>query len=1006
MITLFFFIIGQYGVTSVFADMADNNSNPNLIASSSSVDQALQPSSASARVDQLNEIATLQEQNVVPAPVLPVAAQPQNIDTTMPVAIPQFYIVAKDGTSKVYTPTIDTLSFEDEFVKAQVIYLGNDQWKLQVTAKKEISQVYFPWQQNRQPLGENISEELYYLPFISGITEKVEHKNTDFVWGWSVDYPGSLFAPLVVTATDDKARVVAALNWPPKKVRPLYAAQRMTLLYEEEIKVGESSDFGALISEVQADLTKGEVPWQMALDHYREWLDPKMGEVEYPDWMWETHGIMNIQLENVYNFDAEKFKRLWDAYKEDFQWMQFWGQMGGYAGECCGLDYEMYSRYMPTITSLVNKIKLEGGYTGFYSTPFYDKGDPRSLLDTPEGVAWLEGWLTANEAYGANAHYIDTLGRTVYGDPAFIMELFKTMVRDNTLIEGAVDIYRSASLMSGALRGGFWQGDPGDTPENSDFTTFARFGRYLLNDRIMFMGASNDDTMFWGAKADYWSERQVFLLGMKFDAIMITEGLNSVDNRNPVMDGMIDERDRVNWWDRRPEYLDVKGLTGLPEGIEVRRFVDKDGKTLIVVENWNQIADKSFYVDGAKIFISTEKFSIIDMEKVMSKSAGDADGDGFVTAADYSIWADENGQVGVNSRADFNRDGKVDVLDYAIWSEHYNPPRTSRPGDANGDSIVDAADYTIWSDTYRQSGIGLAADFNNDGTVDGGDYTIWAANFAPPSADANADGKVDGGDITIYYDNLGRPNPNMAADFNKDGKVNTKDYEFWQKEYSKSTVPVLPAAALPTPPAPYVLPVSADGSGCEPVPAPAPIPTTNRPGDANGDGLVDSADYTIWSDTYNQSGKNLAADFNNDGTVDGGDYMVWAANYAPPLMPPSADANADGVVDGGDITVYYDNVGLSNPNMAADFNKDGKVNTKDYEFWHTESSRSTNTVVPAASASPQDTVMTVNPDPAKNDMPALTLASASTGAAKRLSNNSFSTYRPTKKSKFRWSDEE
>ena len=52
------------------------------------------------------------------------------------------------------------------------------------------------------------------------------------------------------------------------------------------------------------------------------------------------------------------------------------------------------------------------------------------------------------------------------------------------------------------------------------------------------------------------------------------------------------------------------------------------------------------------------------------------------------------------------------------------------PGDANGDGAVDAADYTLWADGFGTTGAGFAdGDFNGDSTVDAADYTIWADHF-------------------------------------------------------------------------------------------------------------------------------------------------------------------------------------------------------------------------------------------------------------------------------------
>jgi GH35 family endo-1,4-beta-xylanase len=50
------------------------------------------------------------------------------------------------------------------------------------------------------------------------------------------------------------------------------------------------------------------------------------------------------------------------------------------------------------------------------------------------------------------------------------------------------------------------------------------------------------------------------------------------------------------------------------------------------------------------------------------------------------------------------------------------------------------------------------------------------------------------------------------------------------------------------------------------------------PGDYNGDGTVDAADYSVWRDTFGSS-DDLRADGNGDGVVDDGDYGVWKALF-------------------------------------------------------------------------------------------------------------------------------
>jgi YD repeat-containing protein len=57
-------------------------------------------------------------------------------------------------------------------------------------------------------------------------------------------------------------------------------------------------------------------------------------------------------------------------------------------------------------------------------------------------------------------------------------------------------------------------------------------------------------------------------------------------------------------------------------------------------------------------------------------------------------------------------------------------------------------------------------------------------------------------------------------------------------------------------------------------------PANQLPGDANSDGTVSDADYTIWADHYGMVGASFAqGDFNGTGTVTEADYTIWADNY-------------------------------------------------------------------------------------------------------------------------------
>ncbi|MBI3980842.1 hypothetical protein HY345_02490 [Candidatus Microgenomates bacterium] len=58
------------------------------------------------------------------------------------------------------------------------------------------------------------------------------------------------------------------------------------------------------------------------------------------------------------------------------------------------------------------------------------------------------------------------------------------------------------------------------------------------------------------------------------------------------------------------------------------------------------------------------------------------------------------------------------------------------------------------------------------------------------------------------------------------------------------------------------------------------ISDSTKPGDANGDNVVDGVDYVIWLNHYNQTtNKGVSeGDFNKDNKVDGLDYVIWVNN--------------------------------------------------------------------------------------------------------------------------------
>lgn len=51
------------------------------------------------------------------------------------------------------------------------------------------------------------------------------------------------------------------------------------------------------------------------------------------------------------------------------------------------------------------------------------------------------------------------------------------------------------------------------------------------------------------------------------------------------------------------------------------------------------------------------------------------------------------------------------------------------------------------------------------------------------------------------------------------------------------------------------------------------------PGDYNGNGVVDAADYVVFRNSFGQTAAGLPADGNNNGTIDNGDYTFWKERF-------------------------------------------------------------------------------------------------------------------------------
>ncbi len=106
---------------------------------------------------------------------------------------------------------------------------------------------------------------------------------------------------------------------------------------------------------------------------------------------------------------------------------------------------------------------------------------------------------------------------------------------------------------------------------------------------------------------------------------------------------------------------------------------------------------------------------------------GDFNLDGLVDNADFAVWSEAQGAIGVasNLTADADGDGDVDLADVQVWQDNLgNGTLKDLLGDYNGNGVVGEADYLWWRTTFGSSAT-LDADGNGDGRVNAADYTLW-----------------------------------------------------------------------------------------------------------------------------------------------------------------------------------------------------------------------------------------------------------------------------------------
>lgn len=509
--------------------------------------------------------------------------------------------------------------FDDATATIRLRHDGQGHWSAEFTAHREIKAVSFPWMPRPYtPTGETAEPSRVYYPFIGGLVER-DGDRPPFHW-WGLAYPGEAFAPLVIQAHRTRARIVAATNWPLRRVRVFFAHRQVQHWYDQlHARPGTTRTLHAMVLEVHGDDLHGYAPWALALERYARWLRSYDRTLEdAPSWMQRAEGFFMNGLQNMYVFDADALRTRWQRWREVFPWVQFWGQMSHYAGDpaiaqpprdpnepvgCCLENVGLHPRYGAPLERLVRDIAASGDHVGFYAAP------SAGALDTVYGAQVLRRWLDAHRARGANAFYVDVLGRGYFGDPSLVRLRFDDgTVPSEAMIEGFVDAYPRVPLLSGMLNGGHAFSEARPDEASCAHCTYPAMARWLMGARPGFSGVSNGDHTRFGPRANppFDGERALFLLGIKYE-------LDMPEVSEPVLREVFAAHRAVRFFARNPRYRHTLGLSDFSPGITVRRFDTGDDAVLLAVDNPQHIEGASVRLRGQLVPLPARALSMIEV---------------------------------------------------------------------------------------------------------------------------------------------------------------------------------------------------------------------------------------------------------------------------------------------------------------------------------------------------------------------------------------------------------
>lgn len=295
----------------------------------------------------------------------------------MAVKFPDLYFEWSDGSSRQVTPGTTTGTYtitNDATSSGTIVENADNTFTLTLNNLKAIRivNISFPWQTNAEPLGGGGqgTTNIHFFPRLGGM-KLLNGLLTDFGWA-SYFYPGQVVSPFVIRTNVTEARIMAATNWPPKKCSIQYSLNRNRIVYyNDHIEPASSGTFSCMYKLVSGTESISQPLWMQAMDYFKDWLDEKMTDygiepVSYPDWLRESHGFLDVQLQNYGTFDVNELEDTFDLWKGYLPWLQMWGQMSDSGGGCCFRDKTIHAHYTG-LTTLSTNLVSQGYRVGFYT---------------------------------------------------------------------------------------------------------------------------------------------------------------------------------------------------------------------------------------------------------------------------------------------------------------------------------------------------------------------------------------------------------------------------------------------------------------------------------------------------------------------------------------------------------------------------------------------------------------------------------------------------------------